>query len=334
MQDLFSECLAQRQLAAQLRERLCEVKQQQQQQHETNEAQAAAAAAARAALASPQRKPPPSPSPSAATAPTAAALAEAAVAATATATAAAAAAAGVTRLEAELRAAQGAAAEAEERHTAHVELQHQSIARLQVEARVLRACVAQGDTERAAQGGGAEQARHGVQLQAARDELASARRMLQAQQAAAGQALEEERRLRTLLAEQQQLALRLRREAQDAASGTEGGGAGGGGGGGGGGLRGAETPRAADASAAVVEGVLAARAADEVSGLRAQLHAAHSKAALLQEQVVGAEAELGELHDAYTLVCDELQEQRLAMSTAMAQCQSLRRQLDSHSGTG
>ena len=243
----------------------------------------------------------------------------------------------MTRLEAELRLAQGAAAEVEERHAAHAELQQQSVCRLQVEARVLRACVAQGDTERAAQGGGAEQARqHGAQLQAARDELASARRMLQAQQAAAGQALEEERRLRALLQGQQQLALRLRREAQDAASGAEGGGTGEGGGegGGGGSLRGTETPRAADASAAVVEGVLAARAADEVAGLRVQLHAAHSKAVVLQEQVVGAEAELCELHDAYTLVCDELQEQRLAMSTAMAQCQSLRQQLDSQSGAG
>jgi len=84
----------------------------------------------------------------------------------------------------------------------------------------------------------------------------------------------------------------------------------------------------------VVEGVLAARAADEVAGLRAQLHTAHAKATLLQEQVVGAEAELAELHDAYTLVCDELQEQRLAMNTAMAQCQSLRQQLDSQSGAG
>ena len=35
-----------------------------------------------------------------------------------------------------------------------------------------------------------------------------------------------------------------------------------------------------------------------------------------------------------TLVCDELQEQRLAMSTAMAQCQSLRQQLDSQIGAG
>ena len=49
---------------------------------------------------------------------------------------------------------------------------------------------------------------------------------------------------------------------------------------------------------------------------------------------MGAEAELAELHDAYTLVCDELQEQRLAMNTAMAQCQSLRQQLDSQSGAG
>ena len=41
---------------------------------------------------------------------------------------------------------------------------------------------------------------------------------------------------------------------------------------------------------------------------------------------------LNELHDAYTMVCDELQEQRLAMTSAMAQCQALQQQLDAQDG--
>ena len=46
-----------------------------------------------------------------------------------------------------------------------------------------------------------------------------------------------------------------------------------------------------------------------------------------QLALLGAEGELAELHEAYTLVCDELQEQRLAMTSAMAQCQVLQQQL-------
>ena len=34
------------------------------------------------------------------------------------------------------------------------------------------------------------------------------------------------------------------------------------------------------------------------------------------------------MHEAYTLVCDELQQQRGAMGGAMAECAELQRQLD------
>ena len=83
------------------------------------------------------------------------------------------------------------------------------------------------------------------------------------------------------------------------------------------------------ACARICSTIAAARAADEVADLRTQLGAAHSKTAALQEQLAAVEAELVELHDAHTMVCDELQEQRLAMTAAMTQCQSLQQQLDS-----
>ena len=97
---------------------------------------------------------------------------------------------------------------------------------------------------------------------------------------------------------------------------------------------GGATPRGeAQPAAAMVEQMRAARAADEVADLRTQLGAAHSKTAALQEQLAAVEAELVELHDAHTMVCDELQEQRLAMTAAMTQCQSLQQQLDSQNMT-
>ena len=54
----------------------------------------------------------------------------------------------------------------------------------------------------------------------------------------------------------------------------------------------------------------AARAEEEASALRAQLGAAHAASARLQEELRASEGELSELHDGYSLVWDELQQQR------------------------
>eukprot|EP00966_Prymnesium_polylepis_P168858 3904132-Prymnesium_polylepis.1 len=77
-----------------------------------------------------------------------------------------------------------------------------------------------------------------------------------------------------------------------------------------------------------VEAVRAETREEECGLLREQLAAAHAIGARLQQELRGSEAELGELHGAYALVWDELQEQRAAVNSALAQCVALQRQLD------
>ena len=74
------------------------------------------------------------------------------------------------------------------------------------------------------------------------------------------------------------------------------------------------------------------RTEQEASFLREQLGAAHEKCSRLQAALRASEAEVGELHDAYTLVWDELQEQRAAVNGAMAQCVELQRKLEQKVG--
>ena len=50
------------------------------------------------------------------------------------------------------------------------------------------------------------------------------------------------------------------------------------------------------------------------------------------QELRASETELGELHEAYTLVWDELQEQRAAVNSAMSQCVALQRQMDRVNG--
>ena len=71
---------------------------------------------------------------------------------------------------------------------------------------------------------------------------------------------------------------------------------------------------------------------DESRLLREQLADAHAKGARLQQELRASETELGELHEAYTLVWDELQEQRAAVNSAMSQCVALQRQMDRVNG--
>ena len=70
------------------------------------------------------------------------------------------------------------------------------------------------------------------------------------------------------------------------------------------------------------------RLSEEVGTLRTQLAAAHAQSTRLQEELRASEGELTELHEGYTLVWDELQQQRAAMKAAHAQCQALQAQVD------
>jgi len=66
----------------------------------------------------------------------------------------------------------------------------------------------------------------------------------------------------------------------------------------------------------------------QVVELRTQLGVAHATSSRLQEELRASEGELNELHEGYSLVWDELQQQRAAMTAARAQCQALQEQID------
>ena len=235
------------------------------------------------------------------------------------------------RLQAEVDALERNAAGAAAASEASATRARETIDRLTAESHALRVETAAADADLAAGAAAVELRSQRAQLEAAQEKMASMERMLNAQLAAGDAAHEAEVRLRaevsSALAERHEAAERKQqsayREAMERAEAAEGDAAGGevsgGGGAGGSVVVGAEKEARRDSMT---------RLEDEVAALRTALGGSHATSARLQEELRASEGELTELSDGYTLVWEELQQQRAAMAAARAQCDALQEQVD------